>query len=122
MEIAALSRNCQCRLSAPRAPQYKNAPGGKPSSWVPFVGMLSPMLAPGTALHANFLWMAGGAQAVPNLPNGGSTQERRTHFAKDAEAVAAWDFERIIPCHGDVIEKDAKKAFLDTYSKVRSGR
>lgn len=76
------------------------------------------MLAPGTSLHANFLWMAGPGQGAPDLPNGGSTQQRRARFAQDAQAVAAWDFERIIPCHGDVIEKNAKKAFLDAYSKV----
>jgi len=32
---------------------------------------------------------------------------------EDAVAVAGWDFERIIPCHGDVIETDGKKAWND---------
>ena len=51
---------------------------------------------------------------------------------KDAKTVAGWDFERIIPCHGvsrgtttfvtpspilqDVIERDAKKAWLEAYA------
>ncbi|KAI5290433.1 hypothetical protein KEM54_001552 [Ascosphaera aggregata] len=29
--------------------------------------------------------------------------------------VANWHFERIIPCHGDVIEEDAKSVFLDVF-------
>lgn len=106
-----------CKIALPTS-QYKNTPAGKPTSWLPFVGWLSPKLAPGSSLHAQFLWMAGGVQGAPNLPNGGSTQQRRAQFAKDAEAVAAWDFERIIPCHGDVIETNGKKAFLDAFSKV----
>ncbi|KAF9057191.1 hypothetical protein BJ165DRAFT_15203 [Panaeolus papilionaceus] len=34
---------------------------------------------------------------------------------RDAKTVDSWDFERIIPCHGDVIEKDAKQAWRDVY-------
>ncbi|KAI5295538.1 hypothetical protein KEM52_001053 [Ascosphaera acerosa] len=29
--------------------------------------------------------------------------------------IAAWDFDRLIPCHGDVIESDAKRVFLDVF-------
>jgi len=35
---------------------------------------------------------------------------------RDAKAVAAWDFDRIIPCHGDVIEKFGKKAWEQAYA------
>lgn len=34
---------------------------------------------------------------------------------RDAKAVQEWGFERIIPCHGDVVEKDAKKAWEKAY-------
>ncbi|KAF5383089.1 hypothetical protein D9615_005076 [Tricholomella constricta] len=34
---------------------------------------------------------------------------------RDAKTVAGWDFEKIIPCHGDVIEKDGKKAWEEAY-------
>ncbi|THH13984.1 hypothetical protein EW146_g6295 [Bondarzewia mesenterica] len=34
---------------------------------------------------------------------------------RDARTVAGWDFNRIIPCHGDVIEKDGNKAWRATY-------
>jgi hypothetical protein len=34
---------------------------------------------------------------------------------RDAKAVQEWDFERIIPCHGDVVEKNARKAWERAY-------
>ncbi|KIJ63219.1 hypothetical protein HYDPIDRAFT_113833 [Hydnomerulius pinastri MD-312] len=34
---------------------------------------------------------------------------------RDARTVASWDFDRIIPCHGDVIEHDGNKAWRDAY-------
>jgi len=34
---------------------------------------------------------------------------------RDARTVDGWDFERIIPCHGDVIETDAKKAWRSAF-------
>jgi len=34
---------------------------------------------------------------------------------RDAKTVAEWDFERLIPCHGDVIEKDGNKAWREAY-------
>ncbi|KAJ7303519.1 hypothetical protein DFH08DRAFT_903938 [Mycena albidolilacea] len=32
---------------------------------------------------------------------------------RDVQTVAEWDFVRIIPCHGDVLETDAKKIWKD---------
>jgi len=34
---------------------------------------------------------------------------------RDAKTVAGWDFEKIIPCHGDVIEREAKQAWRNVY-------
>ncbi|KAI0945082.1 hypothetical protein AcV7_001713 [Taiwanofungus camphoratus] len=34
---------------------------------------------------------------------------------RDAHTVAQWDFDRIIPCHGDVIETGGKEAWLSAY-------
>ncbi|EGO03479.1 hypothetical protein SERLA73DRAFT_174974 [Serpula lacrymans var. lacrymans S7.3] len=34
---------------------------------------------------------------------------------RDATTVASWDFNRIIPCHGDVIETDGNKAWREAY-------
>ncbi|KAF9028776.1 hypothetical protein BDZ89DRAFT_1160152 [Hymenopellis radicata] len=39
----------------------------------------------------------------------------REAMKRDAKTVSQWDFERIIPCHGDVIEQTGKKAWLDCY-------
>ncbi len=51
---------------------------------------------------------------------GGSAEERKKRFSEDAAAVAKWDFERIIPCHGDVIENVGKKAWLSAYANFIS--
>lgn len=34
---------------------------------------------------------------------------------RDAKTVAGWDFNRIIPCHGDVIETEGNKAWKNVY-------
>ncbi|KAI1792382.1 hypothetical protein LXA43DRAFT_1093625 [Ganoderma leucocontextum] len=34
---------------------------------------------------------------------------------RDAKTVAQWDFDRIIPCHGDVIETGGKNAWTQAY-------
>ncbi|KAJ6511346.1 hypothetical protein C8R47DRAFT_1296193 [Mycena vitilis] len=34
---------------------------------------------------------------------------------RDAKTVADWDFDRIIPCHGDVIESGGKQAWLTAF-------
>ncbi|KAF8156782.1 hypothetical protein B0H34DRAFT_473433 [Crassisporium funariophilum] len=36
-------------------------------------------------------------------------------MTKDAKTVAGWDFDRIIPCHGDVIETNGKQAWNETF-------
>ncbi|KAJ7698659.1 hypothetical protein B0H17DRAFT_1050327 [Mycena rosella] len=41
--------------------------------------------------------------------------DNKAAMKRDVKTVADWDFQRIIPCHGDVIETDGKQAWLDTY-------
>jgi hypothetical protein len=36
---------------------------------------------------------------------------------RDVAAVSAWDFDRIIPCHGDVIETGGKEAWNKVMKK-----
>ncbi|CAA7269313.1 unnamed protein product [Cyclocybe aegerita] len=36
---------------------------------------------------------------------------------RDAKIVSGWDFNRIIPCHGDIIEGDGKRAWNDLYKE-----
>ncbi|KZO89967.1 hypothetical protein CALVIDRAFT_507386 [Calocera viscosa TUFC12733] len=45
-----------------------------------------------------------------------TTTEDKVAMARDAKIVAAWDFERVIPCHGDVIEGKGKEAWTTAYS------
>lgn len=94
--------------------QYKSTPAGRPTSWIPFAGTFAKHMTPASGLHQRFLWMAGAAAGE------GSAAERRKTFAQDAAAVAGWDFERIIMCHGDIIEgKDkARKAWIDVCARV----
>ena len=39
----------------------------------------------------------------------------RADFNKSAQRIASWDFERVIPCHGDVIETGGKDVFRKVF-------
>lgn len=81
-------------FNLPANEQYsKSSSSGR----VPIIGDL---LAPFTTSHKRFLW---------------SAAKDRPAMARDAKTVAGWDFDRIIPCHGDVIEKGGKAAWLECY-------
>ncbi|KAF2674167.1 hypothetical protein BT63DRAFT_419475 [Microthyrium microscopicum] len=54
----------------------------------------------------------------------GTSAGDRPAFNKSVARVAGWDFDKIVPCHGDVIETDAKSVFervfgwhLDAFKK-----
>lgn len=49
-----------------------------------------------------FLWYAASAS-------------NRPRFNKSASRIASWDFNRIIPCHGDVIENNARGVFKNVF-------
>jgi len=36
-------------------------------------------------------------------------------MSRDTKVVAAWDFDRIIPCHGDVVDTGGKQIWLDAF-------
>lgn len=55
---------------------------------------------PGSWIHSKLIW------------NMGLDKEA---MRRDARTVASWDFDRIIPCHGDVIETDGKKAWKEVF-------
>ena len=58
------------------------------------------MLHPGSGTHKRFLWYA----------------NKTAEMKRDAKVVSGWDFDRIIPCHGDVIQKDGKKLWDAAYA------
>ncbi|KAI1788068.1 hypothetical protein LXA43DRAFT_668296 [Ganoderma leucocontextum] len=62
----------------------------------PLLGNLNPWMW----VHKRFAWTLGTDKEA---------------MKRDVKTVAAWDFERIIPCHGDVIEKDGKSAWTEAY-------
>lgn len=41
------------------------------------------------------------------------SSQDRTAFTASMKRIAGWDFDRLIPCHGDVIETGAKGVFQD---------
>ena len=45
-----------------------------------------------------------------------ASSQNRPDFNKSATKIAAWDFDRIIPCHGDVIETGAKGIFQKVFA------
>ncbi|PCH44721.1 hypothetical protein WOLCODRAFT_77748, partial [Wolfiporia cocos MD-104 SS10] len=70
------------------------------SGRIPIFGTLSPY----QWIHKRFVYSLGtDKEQATSLPH------------RDVRTVVGWDFERIIPCHGDVIEKDGNKAWREAY-------
>jgi len=84
-------------LNLPPNEQYSKS-NLSPHSWIPVIGSLAPF----TWAHryAISMWIS-------------DHEVTRKH----ATTVAGWDFDAIIPCHGDVIEKNGKAAWQDVWSK-----
>ncbi|KAF8595153.1 hypothetical protein BDV93DRAFT_501488 [Ceratobasidium sp. AG-I] len=80
-------------FNLPGKEQYSKS---KSSGKFPIFSTLGPMMR----AHKTFLWSAGRDRAA---------------MARDAHTVAGWDFDRIIPCHGDVIESNGKAAWREAY-------
>ncbi|RPD56934.1 hypothetical protein L226DRAFT_491143 [Lentinus tigrinus ALCF2SS1-7] len=80
-------------FNLPATEQYSRT---RSSGKVPFFGNLNPY----TWAHKKFAWSLGVDTEA---------------MKRDVKTVLGWDFERIIPCHGDVIEKDGKKAWTEAY-------
>jgi len=57
-------------------------------------------LNPWSSTHAKLVWKLGTDKEA---------------MKKDVKTVASWDFNRIIPCHGDVIEGNGKDAWTTLY-------
>jgi len=68
-------------------------------SWFPS-NPLANFLHPYSTLHQRMVWTLG---------------LDREAMKRDVRTVAGWDFEKVIPCHGDVIEQDGNKAWRQAY-------
>ncbi|CCM05095.1 uncharacterized protein FIBRA_07302 [Fibroporia radiculosa] len=80
-------------FNLPPTEQYSNTDSS--GKW-PFSSTLNPY----SWFHKRFTWSLG---------------EDKEAMKRDVRTVAGWDFERIIPCHGDVIEKDGNAAWREAY-------
>jgi len=81
-------------LNLPCNEQYSKVKSGK---WSLPLGF---HVNPWSWLHPRMIWSLGVDKEA---------------MKRDAKTVASWDFERIIPCHGDVIEQRGKEAWLNVY-------
>ncbi|KAI9696388.1 MAG: hypothetical protein M1836_005666 [Candelina mexicana] len=66
-----------------------------------FVAVVGSAQGPAT-WQKRFLWYA-------------ASLKDRTAFGRSAESIAKFDFERIVPCHGDVVEGDGKGIFRKVF-------
>ncbi|KAB5591583.1 Transcription elongation regulator 1 [Ceratobasidium theobromae] len=82
-------------LNLPGREQYSKT---KASPTIPFISLL----VPSSRLHKSFVWSAGVDKAA---------------MSRDAKTVSSWDFDRLIPCHGDVIETGAKAVWNEVYKR-----
>ncbi|KAI0765231.1 hypothetical protein C8Q74DRAFT_1287071 [Fomes fomentarius] len=46
-----------------------------------------------------------------------SKEENKEALRREAQTVYSWDFDRYIPCHGDVIETGAKAAWASAFAR-----
>ncbi|KAJ3904010.1 hypothetical protein F5879DRAFT_957281 [Lentinula edodes] len=85
-------------FNLPGTEQYSKS---KISPKVPIIGKLNPT----STILKRLLWTIG---------------KDKNAMRRDAKIVREWDFERIIMCHGDVIETGGKRAWEEAYSKYLS--
>ncbi|KAJ3558088.1 hypothetical protein NM688_g1125 [Phlebia brevispora] len=81
-------------FNLPPTEQYSKA------RWSGNLPFLSNHLNPFGMIHKRFVWATG---------------VDKDAMRRDARTVAGWDFNRIIPCHGDVIEERGKEAWNEAF-------
>lgn len=89
-------------FNLPATEQYSRTKEGATSGFLTrmFVGLMS---ASGDAKwQKRFLWY-------------GASAKDRTSFNQSAKKINSWDFDMIVPCHGDVIESGGKGIFQKVY-------
>ena len=80
-------------FNLPCTEQYSKS---KSSGHIPIFGHMGPA----SWMHSKMTWSMG---------------TDKDAMRRDVKTVLGWEFERIIPCHGDVIETGGKQAFRDAY-------
>ena len=90
-------------FNLPATEQYSKTREGATSGILTklFIGLMS---AEGTATwQKRFLWYAASSQDRPG-------------FNRSIRKIDSWDFQRVIPCHGDVIDSGAKGIFRKVFN------
>jgi len=65
---------------------------------------------------AAHLWMSLDGKSQQRFVWYALSKPNRPSFGESAKKVGGWDFDRLIPCHGDVIETGAKDVFKRIYA------
>jgi hypothetical protein len=96
-------------FNLPGHEQYSRA-GQSPTSgiWTKLVASLITTKPPAT-WHKRFAWYV-------------LSSKDRTSFAESMNRINQWDFDRLIPCHGDVIETGAKGIFQNVFEWFLDGK
>jgi hypothetical protein len=68
-------------------------------------GLLNKLLKPLASTEMSAFWQKKFVWHVSSMAD-------RKGFSDSVQRIKAWEFDRIIPCHGDVIEHDAHQVFL----------
>ncbi|MBW0499039.1 hypothetical protein O181_038754 [Austropuccinia psidii MF-1] len=84
-------------FNLPPTEQYSKSPESATNIWSKFFAF-----KPNSIFHQRFLY------------NIAATNKKA--MARSAFKVSRWDFDRIIPCHGDVIETGGKTAWRDAFA------
>lgn len=82
-------------FNLPASEQYTKVQGGAKS------GILGRCIASAYSTQGSMIWQKRALWY-------GTESKDRQSFADSMKRVLSWDFERVIPCHGDVIESNAK--------------
>jgi len=87
-----------------------NLPGNEQyskSTTSPRIPLIGGLFRPDTTGYKRIFWRLG---------------TDKPSMIRDAKTVAGWDFDRIIPCHGDVIETGGKAVWLEAYKWYLDGK
>jgi len=68
-----------------------------------FTGLFIKMFSPNNWIHNFVIWRV--------------FAKDKTLMIRDVKVVSEWDFDRLIPCHGDVMETGAKKYWNALYAR-----
>jgi len=83
-------------------PAYEQFSQAKESATQGPVGFLAKYFNPNSRLLKSFLWYVGAKD--------------RPSMTKSAKIVASWEFDKLVPCHGDTIDGIGKAAWRNAYS------